>query len=170
LLGSAMRLPVVPQSKIQFTHQVTPMLNSLIMLSASWKRACARLVSIVGHTLASHSISKRSISFLTPLSSQGDRMAMTHSVEGRYPFLDYGVIELGASLPDASKCGFAMRSTCSSRRAEASCPSQSWTVQRVACRRFFNASSGSSILKAIAGVYSPQERVQRILSKAEYYP
>lgn len=35
------------------------------------------------------------------LSSQGDRMAMAHSVEGRYPFLDYRVIEFCMSLhPD----------------------------------------------------------------------
>jgi len=37
------------------------------------------------------------------LSSQGDRMAMAHSVEGRYPFLDYRVIEFCASLPDTFK-------------------------------------------------------------------
>ncbi|MBK7212337.1 MAG: asparagine synthase (glutamine-hydrolyzing) [Bacteroidales bacterium] len=34
------------------------------------------------------------------LSSQGDRVAMGNSVEGRYPFLDYRVIEFSASLPD----------------------------------------------------------------------
>ena len=33
------------------------------------------------------------------LSSQGDRMAMAHSVEGRYPFLDHRVIEFAAKLP-----------------------------------------------------------------------
>jgi asparagine synthase (glutamine-hydrolysing) len=39
--------------------------------------------------------------FLSPylLSSQGDRMAMGHSVEGRYPFLDYRIIEFCNRLP-----------------------------------------------------------------------
>lgn len=40
--------------------------------------------------------------FLLPgyiLSSQGDRMAMGHSVEGRFPFLDHRVIEFAARLP-----------------------------------------------------------------------
>lgn len=37
------------------------------------------------------------------LSTQGDRMAMANSVEGRYPFLDYRLIEFLASLPDNLK-------------------------------------------------------------------
>ncbi len=37
------------------------------------------------------------------LSSQGDRMLMAHSVEGRFPFLDAGVVELANSLPAAFK-------------------------------------------------------------------
>jgi len=37
------------------------------------------------------------------LSSQGDRMGMGNSVEGRYPFLDYRVIEFSSKLPDRLK-------------------------------------------------------------------
>ena len=37
------------------------------------------------------------------LSSQGDRVAMGNSVEGRYPFLDYRVIEFCNQLPDSYK-------------------------------------------------------------------
>jgi asparagine synthase (glutamine-hydrolysing) len=37
------------------------------------------------------------------LSSQGDRMLMAHSVEGRFPFLDLRVVELANALPPAFK-------------------------------------------------------------------
>jgi len=37
------------------------------------------------------------------LSSQGDRMSMGNSIEGRYPFLDYRVIEFCSKLPDNFK-------------------------------------------------------------------
>ena len=41
------------------------------------------------------------VTFLAPylLSSQGDRVSMAHSVEGRYPFLDYRVVEFCNRLP-----------------------------------------------------------------------
>ena len=43
--------------------------------------------------------------FLSPylLSSQGDRVAMAHSVEGRFPFLDYRVVEFCGRLPGKFK-------------------------------------------------------------------
>ncbi len=37
------------------------------------------------------------------LSSQGDRMGMAHSVEGRYPFLDHRVIEFAGKIPPQIK-------------------------------------------------------------------
>jgi asparagine synthase (glutamine-hydrolysing) len=37
------------------------------------------------------------------LSSQGDRMLMAHSVEGRFPFLDHELVELANSLPASYK-------------------------------------------------------------------
>jgi len=37
------------------------------------------------------------------LSSQGDRMLMAHSVEGRFPFLDVDVVELANALPPSYK-------------------------------------------------------------------
>jgi asparagine synthase (glutamine-hydrolysing) len=44
--------------------------------------------------------------FLLPgyiLSTQGDRMAMAHSVEGRFPFLDHRVVEFAATIPPRVK-------------------------------------------------------------------
>jgi len=44
--------------------------------------------------------------FLLPgyiLSSQGDRVAMAHAVEGRFPFLDYRVVEFAARIPPTLK-------------------------------------------------------------------
>ncbi|MBM9605737.1 asparagine synthase (glutamine-hydrolyzing) [Desulfopila inferna] len=37
------------------------------------------------------------------LSSQGDRMAMAHSVEGRFPFLDHRVVEFAGRIPPQLK-------------------------------------------------------------------
>ena len=44
--------------------------------------------------------------FLLPgyiLSSQGDRMAMAHGVEGRFPFLDHRLVEFASRIPPGLK-------------------------------------------------------------------
>ena len=38
------------------------------------------------------------------LSTQGDRMQMAHSVEGRFPFLDSEIVSLTSSFPNMYKC------------------------------------------------------------------
>jgi asparagine synthase (glutamine-hydrolysing) len=45
------------------------------------------------------------VTFLAPylLSSQGDRVGMANSIEGRFPFLDYRVVEFCNRLPDRLK-------------------------------------------------------------------
>jgi asparagine synthase (glutamine-hydrolysing) len=45
------------------------------------------------------------VTFLAPylLSSQGDRVGMAHSIEGRFPFLDYRVVEFCNRLPASLK-------------------------------------------------------------------
>jgi asparagine synthase (glutamine-hydrolysing) len=45
------------------------------------------------------------VTLLSPylLSTQGDRMAMAHGVEGRYPFLDHRLHEFAAALPTGSR-------------------------------------------------------------------
>jgi asparagine synthase (glutamine-hydrolysing) len=40
------------------------------------------------------------------LAAQGDRVAMAHGVEGRYPFLDHRVFEHAVALPDERKLDF----------------------------------------------------------------
>jgi asparagine synthase (glutamine-hydrolysing) len=37
------------------------------------------------------------------LAAQGDRMAMAHGVEGRFPFLDHRLFELAAAMPSRTK-------------------------------------------------------------------
>ena len=51
------------------------------------------------------------------LSSQGDRMAMANSVEGRFPFLDHRVIEFANRLPALLQDARASRRSTSCKRA-----------------------------------------------------
>jgi asparagine synthase (glutamine-hydrolysing) len=80
-------------------------------------RRAAEGADVVGRLLASLPVDFRSWGSLAQdqylevrtllsgylLSSQGDRMLMAHSVEGRFPFLDANVVELANSLPASFK-------------------------------------------------------------------
>jgi asparagine synthase (glutamine-hydrolysing) len=60
------------------------------------------------------------------LSSQGDRMAMAHSVEGRYPFLDYRVVEFANRLPPDRKMRVLTEKWLLKRLGRQLLPSEIW--------------------------------------------
>ena len=59
------------------------------------------------------------------LSSQGDRMAMAHGVEGRYPFLDHRVAEFAARVPPRLKMKGLREKYLLKRATRHSCPRRS---------------------------------------------
>ncbi len=71
----------------------------------------ARLPGDFGRWHPQHQAQYLETKFLLPdyiLSSQGDRMAMAHGVEGRFPFLDHRVVDYAARLKPSLKLrGFA---------------------------------------------------------------
>jgi asparagine synthase (glutamine-hydrolysing) len=58
------------------------------------------------------------------LSSQGDRMLMAHSIEGRFPFLDKAVVDLANSLPASHKLRVLDEKHVVKRVAEAHLPTE----------------------------------------------
>ena len=58
------------------------------------------------------------------LSSQGDRMAMAHSVEGRYPFLDHRVVKFAGRLSTSLKMKVLNQKFLLKRAAEGLIPSE----------------------------------------------
>jgi asparagine synthase (glutamine-hydrolysing) len=68
------------------------------------------------------------VTFLSPylLSSQGDRMGMAHAVEGRFPFLDYRVIEFCNNLPANLKLKVLKEKYLLKRVAQAWLPDEIW--------------------------------------------
>lgn len=66
----------------------------------------ARLPEAFGRWHVLHQAQYLESRFLLPgyiLSSQGDRMAMAHGIEGRFPFLDHRLVEFAAGLPPEMK-------------------------------------------------------------------
>ena len=92
------------------------------------------------------------------LSSQGDRMAMAHSVEGRYPFLDYRVVEFAAKLSPNLKMKVLNEKYLLKRASEGLVPRS--IIQRK--KQPYRAPDGRCFFEAEAPDY-----VKELLSSAE---
>jgi asparagine synthase (glutamine-hydrolysing) len=83
------------------------------------------------------------------LSSQGDRMAMAHGVEGRFPFLDPDVVSFGARLPANLKLRRLVEKYLLKRLASAVVPAPVW--QR--SKQPYRAPGAKSFFAGRAGGY-----------------
>jgi asparagine synthase (glutamine-hydrolysing) len=114
------------------------------------------------------------------LSSQGDRMSMAHSVEGRYPFLDHEFVEYASRLPRRAKLAgmkdkFILRRSMRGRLPDAICRRPKIAYQAPEIRPFIRPDGTRSDLvdrylssEALfrTGLFS-RERVGRLVRKAE---
>ncbi len=101
------------------------------------------------------------------LSSQGDRMAMAHGVEGRYPFLDHRVVEFGAKLPPRLKMKVLDQKHLLKRAASGLVPSSIQKRHKQPYRapdgKSFTGAAGSYLDEVLAtekiaqrGIFNPQ--------------
>jgi len=108
------------------------------------------------------------------LASQGDRMLMAHSVEGRFPFLDRNVAALAESLPDAYKLRVLDEKHVLKRAAEPLVPAvirerqkqpyrapDALAFNSPAARAWIDEVASSSALER-AGVFAPKAARQAI--------
>lgn len=112
------------------------------------------------------------------LSSQGDRMLMAHSIEGRFPFLDDNVVALANALPDAYKLRGLDEKHVLKRVAAPILPPQVVARKKQPYRApnalsFFAADAPAYIREALsetalraAGVFDPQS-VTRLVGKCQ---
>ncbi|MBN2165354.1 MAG: asparagine synthase (glutamine-hydrolyzing) [Marinilabiliaceae bacterium] len=92
------------------TSHIINHLSELIKEQTKEYDPISEVVENIGLELNGRSVLNRAQSIETNLfmsgyllSSQGDRVSMGHSVEGRYPFLDHRILEFCATLPDRYK-------------------------------------------------------------------
>jgi asparagine synthase (glutamine-hydrolysing) len=119
--------------------------------------------------------------FLSPylLSSQGDRVAMAHSVEGRYPFLDYRVVEFCNRLPPDLKQRGLTEKWLLRRLARKLVPSEIWQrtkrpYRAPIQRTFFSSAAGIDYAAELlspggirdTGHFNP-EAVEKLVRKAK---
>jgi len=110
------------------------------------------------------------------LSSQGDRVAMGNSVEGRYPFLDYRVIEYASKLPDRYKLNCLNEKFILKRMGAGKIPASILQRSKQAYRApiassFFNADRPDNISEALDvniirkyGIFDPK-KVKSLIEK-----
>jgi asparagine synthase (glutamine-hydrolysing) len=99
------------------------------------------------------------------LSSQGDRVAMAHSVEGRYPFLDHRLVEFAAQLPTQTKMKALNEKYLLKRMAKGLVPENirkrsKQPYRAPDARSFFDSGTQSARAAYIDELLSP-ERIQR---------
>ena len=121
------------------------------------------------------------VTFLSPylLSSQGDRMAMANSVEGRYPFLDHRVIAFCSHLPPHLKLNGLAEKYLLKQLGREWLPSEIWqrpkTPYRAPIQRSFIGGERQTYVQEILspealadyGLFEPRA-VARLLRKAEH--
>ncbi|MBN2764179.1 MAG: asparagine synthase (glutamine-hydrolyzing) [Bacteroidales bacterium] len=117
--------------------------------------------------------------FLSPylLSSQSDRMSMAHSVEGRFPFLDYRLVEFCNNLPADVKLRGLTEKWLLKKYSRELVPQEIWQRNKrpyraPICRSFFNNESPEYLQELLSeekidqfGFFST-DRVKNLLKKA----
>jgi asparagine synthase (glutamine-hydrolysing) len=115
------------------------------------------------------------------LHSQGDRMLMGHSIEGRFPFLDYRVAEFAAALPDRLRLRgleekYALRRAVSTFLPEEVYARRKRPYRAPIGRVFVGAGAPEYVGELLrparltaAGIFRP-EAVQRVVAKFEANP
>lgn len=122
--------------------------------------------------------------FLTPylLSSQGDRMAMAHAVEGRYPFLDYRLVEFSNRLPDHLKLRGLQEKWILRKFAKKMLPREIWQRRKRPYRApihhsFFSSANSPDYINELFNLQSLKDSnlfkptaVQKLVNKAKASP
>jgi asparagine synthase (glutamine-hydrolysing) len=108
------------------------------------------------------------------LSSQGDRMTMANSVEGRYPFLDHRIIEFCMSLPPQYKIKILNEKVLLKDMMKGKLPDQILNRPKQAYRAPAISNLDSDYVRKMmsekqlesAGIFNPN-RVKKLLSKVK---
>lgn len=114
------------------------------------------------------------------LSSQGDRMGMAHSIEGRFPFLDYRLIEYSNELPPGLKLNGLTEKYILKKLAQKWLPEEIWRREKQPYRApihrsFFNESTPEYVNSLLsrqaldeAGFFNG-EAVSKMVEKVERF-